>query len=120
MSKTRAQQTWDHVNKSKAAVRTSEEVPRDLTVKKYRRPFNSFIGHGESTETLYKLEDQRDDAFRAAAVQLGAVLGLTDFWHEMLPEAIFSMLDHWDRAAVHVACVAYLERHGYAVTEVSK
>ena len=96
----------------KKVIATSE-VPRDKQVTEYRKPFNPFVGRGsKQTELLYKLEEERDNALRAAAVQLGKVLGLTDFWKEMLPEAIFSLLDHWDREAGKIAATAFLERNG--------
>jgi len=97
----------------KTATARTSELPKDSQAKEYRKPFNPFVGRGsKQTELLYALEEKRDDAFRAAALQLGKVLGLTDFWKEMLPEAIFSMLDHWDRAASKIAAVAFLERNG--------
>ena len=82
--------------------------------KVYRKPTNPFIG--KMAKKLYALEEKRDESFKAATEELGKLVGLTEFWTEMLPEGIASMLDHWDHRASEIACVAFLEKAGYTVT----
>lgn len=86
-----------------------------VEVKKYRKPTCPYIGRGPSTEKLYKLEEKSHEVFKKCAQELGKVLGLEDFWREILPEAMFSFLDGWDRSAGIIAAIAFLERQGYDV-----
>ena len=88
------------------------------TRKRYTKPTNPFIGKNDNTEILYRREEKRDEAFKAAARELGKVLGHEEkeFWTKTLPEAYFSLLDHWDRQAGEVACIAFLEKQGYVVS----
>jgi hypothetical protein len=83
--------------------------------KVYRRPTNPHIG--QEAKLLYQLEDKRDDALRAATEELGKLMGLTDFFHEMLPEGLLALLDQWDRRAGEAAAVEFLTRQGYTVTK---
>ena len=83
--------------------------------KVYRKPTNPFVGQQE--KKLYQLEERRNASLRAAAEELGKVLGLTEYWTEMLPEAIYALLDQHDHSAGEIACIAFLEKRGFAVTK---
>jgi len=78
--------------------------------KEYRRPTGPYLYRTNQTEKLYALERKRDDAFDAAAKELGKVLDLEEFWYEVLPEAILSFLEAWDHKAATLAAEVYLEK----------
>jgi len=82
--------------------------------KVFRTPTNPFIGKGATK--LYKLEEQRSKAIRAAAEEQGVVMGLTDYWHEMLPEALYSILESQEVGAAEIAAATWLRKRGYIVT----
>jgi len=76
---------------------------------------------------LYVAEDLAAQNIHKAAMELGKLFGwsTTDnwddkgFWQQSLPQAIYSMLNHYgDRMSI-AACIVYLEQHGYNVTPPS-
>lgn len=81
--------------------------------KEYRKPTLSFIGAGE--EELYRLEEEARGALGESAEELGRILGLVDFYREMLPEALAQLLVGYDSEASELAAIAYLESRGYSV-----
>lgn len=87
--------------------------------KQYVKPTNPFIGRGDETEALYQREEKRDETFRAAAESLGRVLKHEpkEFWVKTLPEALYSLLDHWDHHAGELACIAFLEKRGWTISK---
>jgi hypothetical protein len=85
-------------------------MEKAFPTKTYRRPEGPYIYRTEATEFLYSLERKRDDAFEGAAKELGKVLGLDEFWYEVLPEAILSFLEAWDHNAAIPAAEVYLEK----------
>lgn len=80
-------------------------------MKDYRKPAGVRIGRGEETESLYAKEHVTQDAFKASAEELGKVLGLKDFFHEVLPEALLSFLESYDNTAVLLAVEKWLTVH---------
>lgn len=84
----------------------------------YKKPSGVFIGRGDNTEQLYRLEEKRSQAIRAAAQSLGKVLGFDEkeFWTRTLPEELYNILESYDVDAAKVAAIAYLERHGFKVS----
>ena len=79
----------------------------------YRTPTCPYIGRGEETKNLYAAEEKRDAACRKAAESLGRVLGYNEkqFWTHTLPEALLSILGHWDQRASYVAAKAFVARY---------
>lgn len=85
-------------------------MEKAFPTKEYRRPHGPYLYRTETTEFLYDLERKRDQAFEAAAKELGKVLELEEFWYEALPEAILSFLEGWDSSAAVLAAEVYLEK----------
>lgn len=83
----------------------------------YVYPRAEFIGNGRATAKLYKLEEKRSLAIRAAAHELAAVLEIPkqQFWTHALPESLFNVLESFQPQSAIVAAVGYLRRHGVAV-----
>lgn len=87
-----------------------DERKKDM-MRDYRKPEGARIGRGEETESLYAKEHVTQDAFKASAEELGKVLGLKDFFHEVLPEALLSFLESYDNTAVLLAVEKWLLVH---------
>lgn len=83
-------------------------------------PTIPYIGQCKATEKLYKLEEKRSAAIKAAALELGKVLGHTpeEFWSRTMPETIASILDTYTTSLSVPAAAAYLKRYGFTVTRV--
>lgn len=75
----------------------------------YRKPVGPKIGQGATA--LYDAEETLRKAFEKACTELGRVLGLTDHYHEILPEALFSFIENYDSKATKLAVELWLERH---------
>lgn len=84
----------------------------------YRQPTGQFIGRDDKTERLYRREQVRDAAIKSAGEELQRILGLEHFWQEALPEALLSVLEHWDRSAAYLAAYTYLAKHQDVGTEL--
>lgn len=97
-------------------------LPSSEKLEKYQTPLNPYIWRGPKTERLYELEEEAHNATRAAAKELGKVLGYSDaaFWTHSLPEALRSQLEGWDTAAAFLAAKSYLEGRGCTVTVPDK
>lgn len=86
----------------------------------YTVPKAPFIGLG--AEKLYRLESTRNEAFKAAAAELGKLLDhdASEYWTRTMPEALHAILDAFDHGAGIAAAVAILQKRGYTITPPSQ
>jgi len=80
--------------------------------KTYTKPSGAMI-RARDQRRLYSLENKRDQAFEASSRHLGEVMGHDsgDYWTRTLPEALYTVLDAYDREAVKLAVLLWLERN---------
>lgn len=94
----------------------------------YTVPTMRRIGRGSDTEKLYRLEHDRDNAVRMAAAELARVLrsyGVierdatqgTPYYTDVLPEALFSLLEGEDTSAALLAALAFVDWYRINRTE---
>lgn len=78
---------------------------------RFVKPSGQRIGRDESTEKLYRLEDKRDAAFKAAALELGRLLGHNpgNYYTHTLPEALLAILEGHEPEAARIAAQAFLQ-----------
>jgi hypothetical protein len=114
-----------------------EEYKRKMVGQPYPIPKIYAIGRGSNAaEKLYKLEERRNQAIKAAAEQLAIVLNEEinpeqpldpnkDLYSVLIPEQLASTLESYDHKSSVAACIAYLRYHTrghrpkYGVVEMS-
>ncbi len=88
----------------------------------YRKPTAQFIGRSRTSEKLYNLERKVEGPLRAAARELGNLLGFKpdQLWTHAMPEALLNILDSSDAQAALLAAQVFIEKHGYTMTRTPK
>lgn len=97
--------------------KTSPLVP-PVAGKSYRTPEARFIPRTKKTAELYRLEQVRNEAIMAAAVELQKVLGLEDRFREAVPEALLNILESYDRKASYIAAATFIKRNARAGSDL--
>lgn len=88
----------------------------------YKAPILRPIGRSDDSEKLYRLEEKRDQAVRAATEELHALLlkhdivsGLAKnasvYFGYILPESLMNLLEAQDRRAALMACLSFIAHY---------
>jgi hypothetical protein len=74
---------------------------------------------GSEYKELYKLEDKRNSAVRAATEELAEVLGHEsgDYFKKTVGESLYSILDNYESNVSILVCVEYLKRQGIEIKD---
>jgi len=77
---------------------------------KVRKPTAEKIRLKDSP-TLYEIEDQLFAKIKEQATEIGRVLGFTDVYKESIPEALYTILDNYEKEVSIAVCEAFLANH---------
>lgn len=78
-----------------------------------KKPGRIFIGHGDDTRRLYKLEDSRNSLIRSCAKELSNLFATLDpprkEIRDLLPQALFDTMTSFERTVSYTAARAFVE-----------
>lgn len=76
-------------------------------------PMGVMVERGPNTKTLYRLEEERNEAIKAAARELAKVLehASGEYWTRTMPEALYATLDAYSPSMVRVVCETWLTKN---------
>lgn len=90
-----------------------------MKTKEYRRPVSKHIERRDAP-ALYALEEKRDEIMQEIGDRLKPLHGISDQFKEAMPQAVFDLMESFEAGVGITASVAFLEKHGYKVTEPEK